>query len=783
MSFKQNTAVEFCTGSGRRNLRVWLGSASLAVLASTVSLAPAHAQEGDDGAPEETRRLGTVTVNARKVEENLQDVPVAVTAFDGAELEAQGAVEFSDVAAFTPGFATVPGTANPSSFALSIRGQVQNDVLATLEPSIGTYVDGLYWARAYGLNQDLLDIQNVQVLKGPQGTLFGRNTTGGAVLLNTNDPVLSGGISGMLQGRVGNLSERTGTAVVNIPIVEDKFAVRGALQVSQRDGYVEDVLTGQDYQNRDNTQGRIKARWKPSNDLDITVSGEWYDSDTRQGVFVTDYAYPFPPTPGPRLLSTFIPTPFVTVDNYLDLTGPSEGKSKVALNAAPFIDISTETYTGEAVWSTDIGEVTFITGYRKVENQNQLDLDGSPWPVHATTLTQELDQFSAEVQLAREAFDGRLSYVVGATYFEEGGTDSSTTIALTPLNPLDTTFFGDIDNQSLGLFVQGTYELTDKLNLNAGLRFAQDEKGITTSGVRVVRATGAVNLCLVDVATPPDCVAPKSTDEFEEVPYMIGLDYSPNDDWLIYGKFSHGYRAGGQQLRAVSTATQAPFDPEIVDEVEVGFKADLMQSRVRLNVAAYINEVQDLQRSTIFTDGRGINYTLLENAAEASNQGIEAELVALLSDNFTFQASAALNNPEYDKFVDGQGNDRSNENFTYVPEEMFTLAGIYETPTRFGHLTARLDYSWQGETPYDGFNNPALPQVTDVAIGEAAGILGARATLSVTDQFDLTVWGKNLTDEDAYVNTLLIGGLGYASVIPREPLTYGITATYRFGQR
>ena len=264
---------------------------------------------------------------------------------------------------------------------------------------------------------------------------------------------------------------------------------------------------------------------------------------------------------------------------------------------------------------------------------------------------------------------------------------------------------------------------------------------------------------------------------------MIGLDYSPNDDWLIYGKFSHGYRAGGQQLRAVSTATQAPFDPEIVDEVEVGFKADLMQSRVRLNVAAYINEVQDLQRSTIFTDGRGINYTLLENAAEASNQGIEAELVALLSDNFTFQASAALNNPEYDKFVDGQGNDRSNENFTYVPEEMFTLAGIYETPTRFGHLTARLDYSWQGETPYDGFNNPALPQVTDVAIGEAAGILGARATLSVTDQFDLTVWGKNLTDEDAYVNTLLIGGLGYASVIPREPLTYGITATYRFGQR
>ena len=782
MSFKLTPNVDVRADLRRRNFKAWLGSASLAVIAASGCLMPAHAQTADEAAPEDVRRLSTVTVNARKVEENLQDVPVAVTAFDGAALEAQGAVEFSDIAAFTPGFATVPGTANPSSFALSIRGQVQNDILATLEPSIGTYVDGLYWARAYGLNQDLLDIQNVQVLKGPQGTLFGRNTTGGAVLLNTNDPVLSGGVSGMVQGRLGNLNEQTGTAVINIPIIEGKFAMRGALQVSQRDGYVEDVITGQDYQNRDNTQGRIKARWMPTQDLDITVSGEWYDSETRQGAFVTDYAYPFPPTPGPRLLSMFIPTAFGTVDNYLDLTGPSAGKSKAALDAEPFIDISTETYSGEAVWSTDIGELTFITGYRKIENTNQLDLDGSPWPVHATTLDQELDQFSAELQLAREALGGRLTYVLGATYFEESGTDSSTTIALTPLNPLDTVFFGEIDNQSLGLFVQGTYALTDQLNLNAGIRFAQDEKGITTSGVRVVRATGDVNLCLVDIATPPECMAPSSSDEFEEVPYMIGLDFSPNEDWLIYGKFSHGYRAGGQQLRAVSTETQTPFDPEIVDEFEIGFKADLLQSRLRLNVAAYMNEVTDLQRSTIFTDGRGINYTLLENAAEASNQGIEAELTALLSANFTLQASGALNNPEYDTFVDGQGNDRSNENFTYVPEEMFTLAGIYETSTRFGQLSARLDYSWQGETPYDGFNNPAFPEVNDVVTGEAVGILGARATLSLNDQLDLTLWGKNLTDEDAYVNTLLISGLGYASVIPREPLTYGITATYRFGQ-
>ena len=222
MSFKLTPNVDVRADLRRRNFKAWLGSASLAVIAASGCLMPAHAQTADEAAPEDVRRLSTVTVNARKVEENLQDVPVAVTAFDGAALEAQGAVEFSDIAAFTPGFATVPGTANPSSFALSIRGQVQNDILATLEPSIGTYVDGLYWARAYGLNQDLLDIQNVQVLKGPQGTLFGRNTTGGAVLLNTNDPVLSGGVSGMVQGRLGNLNEQTGTAVINIPIIEGK---------------------------------------------------------------------------------------------------------------------------------------------------------------------------------------------------------------------------------------------------------------------------------------------------------------------------------------------------------------------------------------------------------------------------------------------------------------------------------------------------------------------------------------------------------------------------------
>jgi iron complex outermembrane receptor protein len=280
-----------------------LAAASLTTIAlsSTSALAQAQAQATAPVAGNETVGLEEIIVQARKVNENLQDIPVAVTAFTGESLEAQGAVRVQDIANFTPGLYIRSGSNSPAGITVALRGQFQNDTLATLDPSVGTYVDGVYWARAYGLNTTLLDISSVQVLKGPQGTLFGRNTTGGAMLINSNDPRL-GEFSGKLSATYGRFNEFEPTAVVNIPI-GDKIAVRFAGKRFSRDGYTTNSvpagsasavtpvttsvarrpvggnLDGLKVDDRDRWQARGKLLIQPTENLSLLFSGEYFKMD------------------------------------------------------------------------------------------------------------------------------------------------------------------------------------------------------------------------------------------------------------------------------------------------------------------------------------------------------------------------------------------------------------------------------------------------------------------------------------------------------------------------
>jgi iron complex outermembrane recepter protein len=295
-----------------------LGGAAAAAIAlgsTTAYAADADAAAADaPNADTNTGGLTEIVVQARKVNENLQDVPVAVTVISGEELERKSVVRFQDIAAFTPGLYMRSGSNSPAGITVSLRGQFQNDTLATLDPSVGTYVDGVYWARAYGLNTTLLDVSAVQVLKGPQGTLFGRNTTGGAVLINSNDPKL-GEFSGRLSATYGRYNEFEPTAVVNIPI-GDRIAIRLAGKRFSRDGYtinsvpanaasavgavttavarrpVGGNLNGLKLDNRDRWQGRAKILIQPTDNFGIVFSGEYFKMDeaspTRNFIFQTD---------------------------------------------------------------------------------------------------------------------------------------------------------------------------------------------------------------------------------------------------------------------------------------------------------------------------------------------------------------------------------------------------------------------------------------------------------------------------------------------------------------
>ncbi|MEY4502029.1 MAG: hypothetical protein RIS52_1919 [Pseudomonadota bacterium] len=237
--------------------------------------------------------LDDIIVNARKTDERLQDVPVSVTAFSGEQLQAQGAARVEDIAHFTPGLTLVGSPANTNSPIFAVRGQAQSDVLATLEPSVGVYLDGLYLARTPGLNGDLLDVASVQTLKGPQGTLFGKNTSAGAILFETNKPKMNE-TSLALRATYGRFNQIDGSAVFNIPLVTDKLAFRGAIQERHRDGIYTDLVSGKKYNNVENYSGRAKLLWEPSAGISVVATGDWFSYKSNGPVENITYISPGP---------------------------------------------------------------------------------------------------------------------------------------------------------------------------------------------------------------------------------------------------------------------------------------------------------------------------------------------------------------------------------------------------------------------------------------------------------------------------------------------------------
>lgn len=761
-----------------------LSCVSGVIMVSALCGAPAVAQ--NDGEEDAVNRLGTVMVTARKVEENLQDVPVAVTAFTGGELEAKGVVDVGDVANFTPGFTTREGNSNAAALTMALRGQLQNDVLATLDPSVGTYVDEVYWSRAYGLNFNLLDMESVQVLKGPQGTLFGRNTTGGALVFTSADPDTENAFA-KISGTFGEFNEQTFEAIGSVPIVKDKAAIRVALRSSDRDGYVTDILTGEEYYDRDVLNGRVKLLFAPTETVEIVLSAEHYEQSMNGGATGTIFATgltgaflggidplapPVPPSP-----VAFTP---VAVPNYTDVVNGSNGDS-VALDGNPFLDIETQTYTGKLSWDVGPGTFKLIAAQRNVESTNNLDLDGFAFvdgdPLHTTGAAQDLEQTSLEAQFAGTAGDN-FQYVVGATWFEESGFDETFTDLRVVPNPIVLRFLGDVDNKSIGIYGQGTYDVSDRLSVTAGVRWSEDEKGVTTRNGSSVGISDTFVAC--DGGQAPPCDETYS-DTFDDISYTLGADFDVSDTVMVYGKFSRGYRSGGQNLR-LSGVDNLQFDPETVDEFEIGLKSDLLQNTLRLNLAAYSNEISDAQRSIIVVLGSG-NATVVQNAAGLSSTGFEADLLWAPVDGWTFQAGASVIDQEYDEYIDN-GVDVSDRHILGIPDSEFSLAATYDHSFSFADMTARVDYAWRDSY----FNNElavsdptSTPALQNAITSPSSDVLNARLGLDFGNGWDLSIWGRNVLDDRSNVGSLYLGNFGYVNGKFREPATYGVTASFTFG--
>ncbi len=737
------------------------GGAAFAADADTPGAQAAQAQSSDQTVIDE------IIVTARKVQERLQDVPVAVTAFSGDSLKQQNAATVIDVARFTPGLLTVPGSNNPTVIAFSIRGQVQGDNLATLEPSVGTYIDGIYVARAYGINGDLVDVANVQVLKGPQGTLFGRNTSAGAVLIETKKPDLQE-VGGELSGGYGRYNDVTGSVVLNVPIVKDVLGVRGAFQYRNRDGYIKDDLTGSKYNNIDSLTGRVKVLYEPSSTVSILAQADWYQYKSNGPVRVMAYGGPnyLVNTPAPLIAAglpdcsqpanAFSCAPVPTYGTLIDfgaLAGPpfnipgaaltafgirqfpnnyayystlnAKDPNRTAADYLPATDTKTQSYSLTAAVDTSIGQFKAIGGYRKVTASSAIDLDGTPYQILATTGVQDLHQWSSEGQLTGATSNKKFNYVAGVTYFTENGYDLSFSSTLVPLQAPGY-YRGEIKNKSFGIYAQGTYHLTDKLAVTGGLRWSSDKKGLITHNQSLVPLALTSAACALPGATftPGADKAVNCTlghdDTFKQLSYLASIDYHITPDLLVYAKMSKGYRSGGENLRANGdAATFAPFVPEINYEEEIGIKADFLDHKVRVNLAGYYNKIINAQRSQLLAVPSGplagALLTVLGNAQRVRNVGFEADLQVAVTPDITLQASGNVNDAKYLRYDVPMAfgstilADHRGENFGLTPKGSFTLAGNYKHYFGGVGVRARVDYSWTSRYYTSGDTCGAYP--------------------------------------------------------------------------
>lgn len=763
-------------------MRTALGAFNCAAV-SLIALAatPLAAQDvqGTAGSPEvETAgETGTgasamddIVVTARRREERLQDVPIAVSAISAKGLEQRAIVSTEDLRYAVPSLQVSPspfGTAVPG---YTIRGQRQLEALITQDPSVGVYFADVVQQRPHGTNAALYDLASVQVLKGPQGTLFGRNTTGGAVLFNPARPTDQFG--GSLSVTGGNYDLWRGTAIINIPL-SDRLMVRAAGQITRRDGYNRNLSTGMRTDDERTESGRFSVRWNPSdaitNDL---VFNYFHENDAGSGFIVTGIRGPGDPiqpnspaalTPG--ALAAFARQRARSVHILENNFQPSAYTEAWGVSNTTTIEAS------------DLITVKNIFGFRHVKARNTLDFDGLPVVLFETTNYLNTDQWSNEFQVIGHTADNRLNYIGGIYVFQEAGDDIQASFLGGPrVND------GYGKNISWSGFLQAGYKLTDRLTLTAGGRYTIDDRKL------IARSTiGSPPVCrITDVngnrLNP--CARPAAT-TFDSPTWLVSLDYKPNETTLLYVAHRRGYRSGGFNLRSLTPATFTPFEPETVYDVEGGVKLDLFDRRLRINGAVYHQWYKDIQRTVSFVPpGATLVSTSVINAADATVKGGELEVTARPIDLIELNGSLSYTKARYTSFRDACC-DLSANKFTQVPEYQANGYARLNLPLASGQGEAGIQVGvyHQSSMEVSDLNTPI--KIKPYTLLD----LNANWSRVMGSAFDIAIFAKNLTDKEYTTSGIAQYGsdaqhlsLGLQAETIGAPRTFGVELRYHFGE-
>ncbi len=726
-------------------------------------------------APDEDLQIAEVIVTARRRAESLQDVPVSVSALDAnriVELQAQNITGLQNA---VPNLYIDRG--DGANTVIFIRGIGQNDSLAFADAGVGVYVDDVFIARSQAAFLDLFDVERVEVLRGPQGTLYGRNTIGGAVKFVSAEPPEQLGL--YVEAGGGNFGYQALKARLGGALGDD---LRGKIAVAaiQRDGFATNTVDGADDGDTQSVAWRGTLAYTPTDStrVSLTFDGKRDRPDTSRSpvreTSVTGFADP--------VGAPFSPTTFP----------PATNPYRVDVNANDMSDLSAWGVTLKAgVDLSDAWSIESITSYRDMDFDLALDTDGSPLPILDILVLQDEDQFSQELRATYDAHAG-FTAVAGLYYFQDddltfSGVDNGSLSVFgfpVTLFGLATSSLADTHQktESMAAFGDASYDLTQRVTLSAGVRYTYEEKesrrqfeSFFDPTVSVIENTPPF---LSGAGVPGTPIAGKET--FDAVTPRLSLSYRATDDAMLYASASRGFKSGGFDGRGTTDFGFQPFDPETVWGYEVGLKSTLADGRVVANAALFYNDYQDLQVTSFGADPvSGTFVSLFTNAAKARTQGAELELTARATAGLTLNAAIGYLDAEYEEFntlVGGVVTDVSDRELVNAPEWSGSLGITYEHRLSQWLLgTVHVDGAYRGKTYTEITASEVLAQ-------DSYTLANAFVSVRTDDErWELRAGAQNLTDEKVRVQGFNLSEFpGYQLAFYSARRTWNLHVAYRY---
>jgi iron complex outermembrane recepter protein len=806
----------------------------LAFLVATIAPAVTLAQSASD----QGSILEEVIVTAQHRQQNLQETPLAVSVVDAATIERRNIVQFTDIAKSVPNATFNNGGSGSGKTAeIYIRGVGQADYQYVVEPGVGVYIDDVYHSTEFGTEFDLLDLERVEVLRGPQGTLFGKNSIGGAVRLISQKPQGDG--SGVLELTAGNFDRHEIRGRIDVPLIDKTLLLRLAGQWREMDGYVDQLdfacvhpdlggivnpaapeLPRQQAPSGHCKLGsfgdeRVKSaraalRWIASDAVTVDFVGDWTDDDSdaaaqtligvnsdandpsnplpafNASVGIPIYGIPF----DERFLTGSASSTFANLDHLVHV-GPGPNFPEAAVTGVTSSPNSNTLraygFAGTVTWNiTSALQLTSVSGYRDYSGTFSDDVDASP--LNETFQQNDLDhhQFSEELRLHGSSFSARLDWTAGLFYFDAFSRNGGPVIlsALTWIVPsLDFTQDDTSNATNKAAFVDGTWHITDRLNLTAGIRYTKEDKDYT---FRHLSFTPGV----------PDLIPPTRTEvSFSRNNPRAVIDYRWTSKLMTYVSYATGFRAGGFNGRPFNPTQVVSFEPETLDSYELGFKGEWFNRRLRINVAAFRSDYQDIQQTIPTVDPTGQPYFAPVNLGRAHITGGEIELEAEPVSGLTLAASYGRN--RYDVTDLGAAIncvDVPNPVPSPAPGANCTLGGasLGEAVPIVPQKTASGALTYVAHLGGGGTLTPTVHGTYESATGDVVNspeastpsrtLVDGRVTWqSASSHWSVALSGTNLTDKEYFINKRPLNGVwGMTLGQPGRPREWAMSVTRTF---